>query len=113
LATALLASVGLISAVHLELSRSVPAAFETVDTVSELRLVFNDFPLASTVQVRLVRGGATDVPTSVVRDPRNRRAFRVGLEGPLASGKYVVTWSAEGPEGPAQDSFPFTVARAP
>ena len=106
----LLAAVGATFAFHLELSRSVPSAFATVDTVSELRLLFNDYPVAGTVQVRLVQGEGTSIPTEVIRDARNRRAYRVALEGPLASGKYTVTWSAEGPEGPSQDSFPFTVA---
>ena len=99
---------------HLDLRKAVPEPYESVDTVSAIRLWFTEVPSPGTTVVRVVGDGDAPVRTGKpAEDPRDPRAFVVALGRTLPPGAYTVSWEATGTDGHgANGYFPFSV-RAP
>lgn len=97
---------------HFELSRSLPEAYATVDSVSEIRLWFTEIPVEGTVSVRVVKGRSVPVSIGpIVPDARNPRVVSAGLRERLTPGTYTVSWRGRGTDGHDADGY-FTFSLA-
>lgn len=115
LVSALLASVSLalpasVVAMHNHLTRSAPAADESVAAPREIRLWFAEkvqpqfssigLLAADSSKIEIGKAHATDDPLSIAAD----------LGTPLGAGKYIVVWRTAGDDGHAvRGKFAFTV----
>lgn len=115
LVSALLVSLSLalpasVVAMHNHLTRSTPAADESVAAPREIRLWFAEkvqapfssigLLAADSSKIEIGKAHATDDPLSIAAD--------VGK--PLAAGKYIVVWRTAGDDGHAvRGKFAFTV----
>lgn len=97
-------------AMHNHLTKSTPAAEETVTSPREIRLWFAEkvqpqfssiaLLMADSSKIEIGKAHGTDDPLSIAAD----------IGKPLAAGKYIVTWRTAGDDGHAvRGKFAFTV----
>ena len=101
----LLAAPGLASPVHAQLTlmKSEPAEGATVQSVSEIRLFFNEEPMAmgpSTVTVRIVDASGTPAARgNAAQSKEDFRVFALPLADGLEPGAYTAMWGTMSEDG--------------
>lgn len=98
-------------ALHLELTRSQPAADAAVSSPAEIRLWFSQVPQASATSLRLIRDGSPVAAVGdLAADPEDGKVFAAPVEGTLPAGAYTVSWRTMAADGHVvRGEFTFTV----
>lgn len=99
------------TALHFDLSRSVPEAGASVASPSEITLWFTEVPQDNSISIRLVdpRGDLVD-STEPSQDSDDGTMFSIAPSGSLAPGDYTVAWRGIGQDGhTVRGDFGFTV----
>lgn len=97
-------------ALHLQLSKSVPAKDASVAPPGELRLWFTEEPQENSLSVRLMSGDELVETGAAVQDPDDGKIFSVAIEHELGAGAYTIAWRGMGRDSHVvRGEIPFSV----
>jgi methionine-rich copper-binding protein CopC len=102
---------GAAMALHLRLTRSVPAGGEVVaEPPAEIQLWFSEKPAVAVSLIGL-KGPAGAAKMAVVKEGPDSMAVAAAVESLLAPGAYTVTWRTAGRDGHVlRGEFGFTIS---
>lgn len=96
---------------HAHLEQSTPAADSTVNSASELRLVFSEGIEQAFTKVAVSRDHSQVKVSSIKTEPGDKKVLIVTPAEPLSAGKYNVEWNAVSVDThKSQGSYSFTVS---
>ena len=108
---ALVAFTAAMTAAHLRLMDSYPAADEVLSTAPDtVRLWFSEVPERSLSAIG-IEGALGDIEMGDVEATDDSKSIKAQVVGKLPSGEYRITWRAAGDDGHVvRGSYQFTVA---
>ncbi|MEJ2539494.1 MAG: copper resistance protein CopC [Gemmatimonadota bacterium] len=95
---------------HLRLERSAPAEDSVVEPPTEIRLWFSQSTQENATTIRLIGEDGEPLSTGDLVTTDDRTVHHVPLSGPLAEGRYTVSWRTMAQDGHVvRGEFEFTV----
>jgi len=93
---------------HAEVDKRTPAPGSTIRKARTVKVTFSESVVTGLITV--TRGGTTVKPAKDGLAPKNHAVLRARFAGPLAKGRYTVTWRSLADDGHRQSgSWSFTV----
>jgi len=85
---------------HFSVTRSAPAANQTIDTAPvRLQVWFSQQPAAGVSQLKLHTAAGAEVKIGKTTIEAKEKALQADLIAPLERGAYTITWRAAGDDG--------------